>query len=80
MSNSIDRLNSIRKEASEMRDRGIKARATMEEVQSNISNLEQELRDLGINNTSNATYEIEAMESEADEIYESIVNRMNKYR
>lgn len=79
MAVSLEKLMAIKKQISEIRDSGIKARATMEEVENNIANLEKELKELGINNTDDVLSEIKAMEDEAEEIYNQIKEKMNKF-
>lgn len=76
---SMDDLTRLKKELSEKRDKGIKARATMEEIERNSVSLRENLKELGINNPDKANEEIEEMEREIEKNFNDIKNKMDKF-
>lgn len=72
-------LMELKRQVGEVRDNVIKANATMKEVTSNIESLEQELKELGINDVSTVEAEIEAMETQVKELYDKALTKIQKW-
>lgn len=79
MSVTTEQLTALKKQISDIRDKGIKARATMEEVERNIEYLKDELLSLGISDVDKAENEIFEMENEVEKLYSDIKNKLDKY-
>lgn len=79
MAISIAKLMELKKRAGEVRDTVIQAKATMTEVDSNISNVQKELKDLGIKDVSKVSEEIEEMEQKAKELYDKSYEKLQKW-
>ena len=75
----INRLMGFKKEAGELRDKVIQANATMTEIDSNIANLKNELKELGVKDPDKAEEEIEKLETKAQKLYDDAYKKIEKW-
>lgn len=79
MTISTAKLMELKRQAGEVRDKVLQAKATMTEVNNNITNLTEELTDLGIKDINQADVEIEAMEKEVEKLYDEAYAKIEKW-
>lgn len=79
MTISTAKLMELKRQAGEVRDKVLQAKATMTEVNNNITNLTEELTDLGIKDINQADIEIEAMEKEVEKLYDEAYAKIEKW-
>lgn len=77
MVNEREILN-LKKQAGDMRDSVIEAKATMKEVVSNINRYTEELKEKGIKNIDNAEEEINSMKAKMEELYSEAKTKLEK--
>lgn len=69
----------LKKEATELRDKVIQAKATYEEVVKNINNYENELKELGID-PEKVDEAIQEMENRIEELYQKARLKLDEWR
>lgn len=79
MTISTARLMELKRQAGEVRDKILQAKATMTEVNNNIANLKDELSELGIKDINHADSEIRAMEEEIERLYREAYEKIEKW-
>lgn len=79
MAISTARLMELKRQAGEVRDKILQAKATMTEVNNNIVNLREELTELGIKDIDQADSEIKAMEEEVEKLYKEAYEKIEKW-
>lgn len=79
MTITTTKLMELRKQAGEVRDNILQAKATMVEVKNNITNLTSELNDLGIKDIQEVDSEIKNMEDEVQKLYSEASEKIAKW-
>lgn len=69
----------MKKQLGEIRDNVIQANATMAEVNNNIENLKQDLKELGIKDYDSVEDEIRQMEEEVEKLYNEAYTKIEKW-
>ncbi|MGL5713324.1 MAG: hypothetical protein ACRCX2_09925 [Paraclostridium sp.] len=69
----------LKRNASELRDKVIQAKATMTEVESSINSYEKELKSLGVKDIDNLDNEIAKMKNDIQSVYDEALSKIQKY-
>lgn len=79
MAITTSKLMELKKRASEIRDKTIQAKATMAEVDNNITATKKELAALGIDDVENVEQEIEKLEAQMEDLYNKVCEKLQKW-